>query len=254
MRPFRFLGVLFVLLIYVLHMALLRPIVRGRWRRVRLSNRILTRYCRLGLRILGVKVNPVGLERLAGIGNALYVGNHLSYLDVLVISSQKPAAFVTSVEIRETPGLGLICELSGCLFVERRNRSRLMSEVSELAEGLNHGLNVAIFPEATSTNGESVLRFRRPLFLAAVQTKVPVVPFCLNYRMVGGQPINKESRDSVFWYGDMDFLPHLWALAGAGGVSVDLEFLEPMSVTGHEEPGDLAARSHKAVEQVFRPV
>jgi len=113
---------------------------------------------------------------------------------------------------------------------------------------------VAIFPEATSTNGEQILRFRRPLYMSAIEASKPVVPFCLNYRMVGGVPINLQTRDSVFWYGDMDFASHLWRLAGSGGVNVDLIFLSALETGQQVDPGQLAELSQKAVEAVFKPV
>jgi len=209
----------------------------------------------MGLWLLNVKVNLVGLEHRDAQPNGLYVGNHLSYLDVLVISSVLPAGFVTSMEIRETPFLGLICEMAGCLFVERRNKTNLLGEVAELTDGLKNGLNVAIFPEATSTNGEQILRFRRPLYLAGVQAGANIIPFCLNYRTVGRRPINKITRDWVFWYGDMDFAPHLWALAGSGGVTVDLQFLEPLTPGGRsEDAAELAQKTQSMIEKVFAPV
>jgi hypothetical protein len=58
----------------------------------------------------------------------------------------------------------------------------------------------------------------------------------------------------VFWYGDMDFAPHLWALAGAGGVEVDLHFLPAIAADGAKDPSELAILSQTAVEKVFRPV
>ena len=90
--------------------------------------------------------------------------------------------------------------------------------------------------------------------MAAVDAAAPVIPFCLNYRAVGGLPIDRQTRDLVFWYGDMDFVPHLWALAGSGGVSVDLHFLPALPVDGVKDPSELANLSQMAVERVFSPV
>ena len=255
-RPFRFAIILTLMFIFITQMATLWVFVRNQWARVRWSNRILTQYCRFGLWLMRVRVRAVGLERVNLNEGALFVGNHLSYMDVLVIHSVLPACFVTSREVRETPVLGLVCRLAGCLFVERRSRASLLNEVGEIAAGLSEGLRVAIFPESTSTNGEQILPFKRPLFLAAIQSKRPVVPFCLNYVEVGGRPINKKTRDTVFWYGDMGFAGHLWALAGNGGSLAEIIFIDPIAPTLYEteSASSLALQSRAAIERVFKPV
>ena len=203
---------------------------------------------------LGGRTNIVGNENLKSEPNGLFAGNHLSYMDVMFIASTVPSCFVTSVEIKETPGLGHICQMAGCLFVERRSRTSLAKEIGELQEGLERGLNVAIFPEATSTNGEQILRFRRPLFLSAGQAQKKVIPMCLNYRKLGSEPVTLKNRDSIFWYGDMPFVPHLWELCAKGNIEVDLHFLLPIQPGAEEDPGEVAARAQAAVESVFRPV
>lgn len=229
-------------------------VVRHPVRRTRTANHFLRMLSHLGLWLLGVKVNVVGEALPDGISNALFVGNHMSYVDVLVIARNFPACFVTSVEIKETPGLGLICQMAGCLFVERRNKQNLISEVRELTDGLKNGLNIAIFPEATSSNGEQIYRFRRPLYVSAIEAGAKIVPMCLNYRSVGGQPISRANRDNICWYGDMDFLPHLWALVGCGGIQADLHFLPPIATRAGDESTALAERTQAAVESVFQPI
>lgn len=254
LQPVRCITILVTMFTFLFHMCLVWLVVRNRWSRVRWSNRILTYYARWGLWVMKVRPHIIGEENLLKGEAGLYVGNHLSYMDVLVISSRISCGFVTSMEIKETPVLGQICTMAGCLFVERRTKTNLHKEVADLREGLSEGVNVAIFPEATSTNGEQILRFRRPLYLAAIDARRPVIPFCLNYRLVGGEPINRVTRDSICWYGDMDFLPHLWALAGSGGVDVDLIFLPPIIPVEDDDPTRLAAESQAAVESVFAPI
>lgn len=251
---FRVTGIFLSILVFLTHMCLVWLVIRDRWVRVRWSNKLLSYYTRWGLWVLNVKPNPIGVENLRGIKGGLLVGNHLTYMDVLAISSVVPSAFVTSVEIKHSPGLGQICMMAGCLFVERRNKANILKEISELREGLQRGLKVTVFPEATSTNGEAILRFRKPLFVSAIDGGVPVYPFCLNYRTVGGEPISLKTRDKIFWYGDMDFAPNLWALASSGGVTVDLHFLTPIPTTLDTDPSDLAERAQRSVESVFRPV
>jgi 1-acyl-sn-glycerol-3-phosphate acyltransferase len=250
-QPVRFLTIFIMIFIYLIHMSVVWALHRDRWRRVRRANELLMWWSSAGLRILNVKVNVTGAEYLDQIRNGLFVGNHLSYLDVLVIASRVPACFVTSMEIRRAPLLGQICMMAGCLFVDRKSRANLRGEVRELSDGLAWGVNVTVFPEGTSTNGEEVLRFRRPLFMSALASGRPVMPFCLDYHRVGGEPINVVTRDKVFWYGDMSFAPHLWALAGSGGVEVDIHFLTPIEVSLVDGPAQLAERAHSAVATKF---
>lgn len=254
-RTLKILSIISIIVSFMTTMALLRLVLWNRWRRIYWSGVVLQIASKLVLITLNVKVNVVGKENIQDPKGILFVGNHLTYIDVMVIASSVTSCFVTSVEIRETIGLGQICYMAGCLFVERRNKMNILNEVSEIRDGLQKGLNVSIFPESTSTNGEAILRFRKPLFIAALNAGAPIVPFCLNYRKVGGEKINKISRDKIFWYGDMDFVPHLWALAGAGGVEVDITFLP--AIIGQEATDDaseIAARAQRSVESVFTPV
>lgn len=155
--------------------------------------------------------------------------------------------------MREAPFIGTIVELGGCLFVERRNKKNLSKEVEDITEGLLNGLSVCIFPEATSTNGEQVLRFRRPLYNAAVKSRSPVLPLCLNYKSINGEKLNPKNRDSVFWYGDMDFLPHLLDLARLKSVDLEISILESIPVADDSQDALLAEHSHKLVSNHFEP-
>jgi 1-acyl-sn-glycerol-3-phosphate acyltransferase len=223
------------------------------WTKRKLCTRMQSRYCRLGLFLLGVRVKVLA-SRLLPQAACLTVGNHVSYLDILILSSVRPTCFVTSNEIKETPLLGWLCRLAGCLFVERRNRGNLPGEVAEITEALKQGLNVVVFPEATSTNGESLLRFRRPLFAAAPASGASLLPFCLNYRRLNGTPVSLHNRDFLFWYGEMSFAPHLWALARQRQVDVDLVFMPSFKARPDEALEDLASRSRAEVEAVFQPI
>ena len=98
------------------------------------------------------------------------------------------------------------------------------------------------------------MRFKRPLFTAAERAQRPVVPFCLNYHTVGGRPIDRVTRDKIFWYGDMGFAGHLWALSCSGGVLVHVDFLKPLHASGDVDAGQLAERAREQIVSVFKPV
>ncbi len=250
-RPLRLLGVATVVVTFLFVMSLVWLVIRDKWKYTRAANHILLIWSRFACFVLSLRTRVIGAEHLQDLNGALLVGNHLTYTDVVVIASHVPACFVTSTEIKRSIGLGQICVMAGCLFVDRKNKRNLVNEVSEIQEGLQKGLNVAIFPEATSTNGEAVIRFRKPLYSAATMANAQVVPFILNYKTVGGVPVTKETRDDIFWYGDMDFIPHLWRLTGRGGAEVDLHILPPIPVSPSLDAAELADKTHGLVASVF---
>lgn len=243
---FFFIGTLLLLSI------LLGFLVREKWKLVKVRNKMISRYGALGLKILGIEVQWNGQVNFDE--NHLIVSNHLSYTDILALAASVPTSFVTSMEIRDTPVLGQICRAAGCLFVERRNKRNLGQEVQEITEALSKGVNVTIFPEATSTNGDSVLRFRRPLYAAAIQSGKKVLPLCINYQSIDGESISSRNRDLVFWYGDMSFLPHLWNLALRSQVIMEITVLDKITMRDSVNVDTLASISHSAVSKVYRSI
>lgn len=188
----------------------------------------------------------------------LVVANHVTYMDVLVMSSLYPFAYVTSYEIRDTPFLGWLCRLGGCLFVERRSREGLKNEISELTQALKKGISVALYPEATSTDGAEIRKFKRPLFRAAIEAETKVVPVTINYVSASGEPLTRKNHDIVCWYGDAEFLPNLIGLYKQSQIDVEIIVSKPIEMrTGTGVIKDetmLAEESQKAVAENFKPL
>lgn len=183
----------------------------------------------------------------------LYVGNHTGFVDIFALSSVMPAVFVTSQEMRETPFLGSICEMGGCVFVERRSRTRIMRELNVLKEALEEGHNVVLYPEATSTDGSKVLPFKKTLMMAAPQAGRPIQPGCVNFVDIGGEEFSFENRDNVCWYGDMTFVTAMWNMLTTSYIKLEIEFLEPIHVSEDADRSEVAALAHSAVSARFRP-
>lgn len=210
--------------------------------------RVIGSYAKFCLWFMDIKIEAPKTDQLP---HGLFVCNHLSYLDVLVLAAIRPACFVTSVEIKHTPVLGQICQLAGCLFVERRSRENLSEEIKELTDALKNDVPVLIFPEGTSTNGEELLRFRRPLFQASIDAQVPVISLVLNYTGINGKRVGRMNRDFICWYGDMAFLPHLWSFFQCQNISAKVELA---TILNSDNVEDLSVDSHKAVQMKFSPL
>jgi 1-acyl-sn-glycerol-3-phosphate acyltransferase len=244
------LAILSFLVIGLIVLALFRNGVKRR----KFLTHMVSFYARLATFLLHIRpiyitngFDPKGLQHY------LVVSNHLTYLDVVVMAAYFPSVFITSREIQKTPVLGWITDLGGCAYVDRKNKSRLPEEIAEIADIIKTGLNVVIFPEATSTNGEQILLFRRPLYNCAIEAGVPVLPLAIKYLTLDGEEITSKTRDAVCWYGDMTFFPHLVGLTKFNEITVQLEFLTPIQTKKDSDITDLAERSRAAIVEKFVP-
>ncbi|MCA9809113.1 MAG: 1-acyl-sn-glycerol-3-phosphate acyltransferase, partial [Candidatus Dadabacteria bacterium] len=163
-----------------------------------------------------------------------------------------PASFIASVdEVREMFLLGRITALSGGYFVERRNRSTLRTDIDEIADILRCGVNVALFPEGTTSTGEKVLPFKTPLINAAEKAGVEVLPICIKYMKINGEDIGPGNRDLVYFYGDMEFFSHVGKLLKVKGIDVEVTILEPLSVLSTGSRKDLSDNVYSAISSEY---
>lgn len=197
-----------------------------------------------------LKVN--NLERLKAFDGKplLLVGNHVSYTDVVVLSALDELIFITSVEMGNNPVLGSITRLGGCLYTDRKNPQSLKDEIHRFGDVIMQGFKVVLFPEGTSTNGDTVLDFRRSLFEIASSSGAPILPLCVRYKRLDGKDIDESNRDTVYWYGDMTFVPHFLRLIGKS-IDVEVTFLEPIFDTAEMKRSDLSDMSHHQIKECF---
>ncbi len=204
------------------------------------------------LTLLGIRVHLCGREQLrTNNSGRLIVANHLSYLDVLVISSLVPAIFITSVELKRTLVLGTFARFGGSLFVERRNPSGLKQELRDIGEVLGQGFTVVLFPEGTTSNGDCVQRFKNSLFNSAISAEADVLPLCLRYTKINGDAVTAGNRDAVLYYGGMSFFRHLPGLLLQKSVDIDVMPLGTITANPETSRKDLAARAHDAISAAY---
>jgi len=201
----------------------------------------LSRSSRRHLKIFGYSANVSGDIPKAGI----LISNHLSYLDILAISSVTPAVFVSKSEVRSWPLFGWFAAIGGTVFVERARRTHVGEVNREIETALAAGALVVIFAEGTSTNGETILPFRTSLLEPAAQGKHPISVSWLHYELTDG-----NAAQEVCYWGDHTFFPHLINLLGKKGVHATLRFGKFQQTTDDRKV--LAVQLHEAVEQLMR--
>jgi 1-acyl-sn-glycerol-3-phosphate acyltransferase len=218
-----------------------------------LRRKILTKVSaflsRLILKILGFRIKMVGHPPENN--GKMIIGNHMSYLDILIYLSFFETIFVTSVETKEKPFLGQITTLAGCLFVERRNPRKLPEELKNIKQYFEKNISVCIFPEGTSSDGTKVLPFKQSLFQLAIETRCPIQPILLRYRSIDGKPFSKENGDLVCWYGEMTFFPHLFKLFTLNKVQADIEILETVDSRQFSNRKDAASTCFEILSKQY---
>lgn len=184
----------------------------------------------------------------------LVVSNHLGYLDIFAVAASIPSLFVTSVEMKETPFLGLFTEMGGCMYVERRSRTNILNEIKEIEAALNDGFNVVIYPEGRSTNGEKVLPFKKSLLTACADSHADIMPVVVNFKSVNGAPVQIKHRDWLCWYDDMPFVTSIWNATQIKHCEMSLDFLDVIPVNSDSNHKDIANHAHKQIEERFVPI
>ena len=163
----------------------------------------------------------------------LVVSNHLSYLDILILSAAMPCFFVAKVEIGGWPFFGKSARIGGTIFVDRSSLASAMSVADQMKERLKLPIPVLLFPEGTSTDGSQLLRFHSRLIDPATSTGAPITTAAVRYVIDGGI----EERE-LCWYGDTLFLPHLMKALRTPGFYGEVIFGEPHIYTDRRTAAD----------------
>ena len=211
-------------------------------------------YWRVVIRLIGYKVVAVGAP-LEGAGPVLFLPNHASYLDIIILGSLLKAFFVAKAEVAGWPGLGFLAQISRTVFVDRRPGATAR-ERNHVRERLDAGDSLVLFAEGTSNDGNRVLPFKSALLsVAEGEIKGPdgqpmpvlVQPVSVAYTRLDGLPISRALRPYFAWYGDMTLAAHLIGALGLGRITVEVEFHRPVTLAEFGSRKELANHCHHVV-------
>jgi 1-acyl-sn-glycerol-3-phosphate acyltransferase len=175
----------------------------------------LQRICRRVNRIFRLQIQSGGEIPSRG----LLISNHVSYLDILLLSSLTPAVFVAKREVKSWPIMGFLAQLGGTMFIDRQRRTHVGEVNDEIQTALAAGALVVVFPEGTSSDGKNILLFKSSLLEPATQQKYPLAVSCIQYTLAGG-----DAGAEVCYWGDAMFLPHLLNLLSKRSVRASVHF------------------------------
>jgi 1-acyl-sn-glycerol-3-phosphate acyltransferase len=185
----------------------------------------------------------------------LFVSNHVSWLDIPVLSSITPLAFIAKSEIARWPLFGLFAKLQRSVFVDRSKRHATGHVNRRIAARLAEGDPVVLFGEGTSSDGNRVMPFRSAL-LGALREALGehgrgyVQPVSIAYTRLHGLPMGRQHRSFVAYYGDIDLVPHLARVLREGAIDVTVSFGLPLKVEPDMDRKALARSTEAAVRRM----
>jgi 1-acyl-sn-glycerol-3-phosphate acyltransferase len=193
------------------------------------------------LRVLGVQRV---VEGAAHPGPVLMAINHVSWLDIMTVHSVCPQArFVSKADVRHWPVIRHLVDAAGTLYIERERKRDALRVVHQMAEALQRGQTVAVFPEGTTGEGRELLPFHANLLQAAIAVEAPVQPVALRFSDPG-----HWVSPAAAYVGDTTLLHSLWNIACADKLAVHISLLPPLGAR-HMERRALAEQVRAAIGQ-----
>lgn len=174
----------------------------------------------------------------------LYVANHVSWLDPLVLAGRLRCPFVAKGELRRWPVVGRMIAASGGIFIERDDLNGLTETVRLVCRRLAQGESVCVFPEVGMSDGTGVHAFTSAVFQAAIDAHRPVVPVALAYFDAGQVSMQHA-------WGKEPFARSFWRVLRSPECQSAVRVGESIEV-GSQGRQELARRAHQACAAMLR--
>ena len=205
-------------------------------------------------KIVGIRLNVEG--EVAEKQGVLLISNHVSWIDIAVLSAVAPVSFVAKQEVASWPFVSWLAKLQRSVFVDRNRRNEVGDKANEILSRLEDGDHIVLFAEGTSSDGNGVVPFKTALFAAAKPTNggalgptVSAQTLSLAYTKIYGLPLCRRGRHVVAWYGDMNLASHAWQLLRLGPLDAHIRIGPPVPLDSFPDRKALARYAEDKVRK-----
>lgn len=146
------------------------------------AHRYLVHWARISLRLARLHITVAGLEYLDLARTYVFMPNHASFLDILLVFVCIPHNFriIVKKEVFGIPFLGLAVRSSGQIPLDRENPRKGLQSIEEAADLLKKGVSIVVFPEGTRSRDGKLHEFKATLFVLPIRGRTPVVPVLID--------------------------------------------------------------------------
>jgi 1-acyl-sn-glycerol-3-phosphate acyltransferase len=224
---------------------------RRHWR---LAARLPHVWQRTAARLLGVRVRVTGVPARPPL---MLASNHVSWLDIVVLSNALPVSFIAKSEVARWPVFGTLARLQRTIFVEREKRARTVEVGEVIAARVDRGDVMVLFAEGTTGDGIALKPFKSALIGAAGAAvagdePITVQPVAVIYSAIHGVPLGRADWPLIAWYGEMDMIPHFIRLTRLGAIDATVAFGEPIRFAPETDRKAVTRICHAAVRDMVR--
>lgn len=198
----------------------------------------LNRFAARTVRRLGIEISAVGAFPERG----AVIANHLGYMDIVAFAALHPCVFVAKAEMESWPMLGWITTMAGTVYVARGHGGSATKAQHGMKAAMDAGLPVVFFPEGTTSDGSTLLKFHTGLLAQAMSSGFPITAAHVRYSLGAGNARGFSVAKDMCYWGDAKMVPHVFRFLGLHGAKVEVRFAEqPIRFSGDTLHRKLAA-------------
>jgi 1-acyl-sn-glycerol-3-phosphate acyltransferase len=183
----------------------------------------LHKFCARAMRSVGIVMRVEGTFPERGV----VISNHVGYLDIMTLAASHRCVFVSKAEMVDVPLLGWMTTMAGTVYVERGRGGSALRAKGGMKGAADAGLPIVIFPEGTTSDGSTVLKFHGGVLGQELEAGQPITAAYVSYRLTedNGPNVTIEN-DVAFWGDEVKLFPHIFGLLGLRGIEVTIRIAD----------------------------
>lgn len=195
------------------------------------------------MRIFGLRIRATGTQSPVA---TLFVANHVSWVDIIVLHGTRLMGFVAKKEIAGWPLVGWMAKRAQTIFHKRGSQDSLGGVMETMVRRLRTGRSVGAFPEGGTRDGVELGPFHARIFYAAVEAPAPVQPVAIQYGR------NGESQTRIAFHRGESFAGNFWRLLGEPACDVEVKYLTPIQPEEFEGRSRIADIARSRIQDALK--
>jgi len=214
-----------------------------------LQSRIVKKWLGRAARIFGVRIKHYGTPLPQ---RTLFVANHISWLDILILGSLVPIHFLSKHEVKTMPVFGWLATRAGTLYIKRGNRKSASESSHEITTVLNQQHNSLVFAEGTTTDGH-IKKFHSRMLQSAIDAQTMVQPVAIFYPVINPETKKLEINPVALFLGGTTIGESFNLIARSPGMDAEVHFLKPVD-SSHLTKNEVAQHAYEEVVDAINSI